>query len=75
MGANNRIIMNPVPDIHTHEFTLFALNDLEEKYVRQYRRINSMGRGNTFRFVFTMCAIYYIYEKLNKKIEEQNQTE
>ena len=65
-----RINYDPVPDIHTHEFTLFALNDLEEKYVKLLKRQRKARTASSLKFFFVMTCIYYIYGKLNKRIDE-----
>lgn len=71
MGRNNRIVMNPVPDINTHEFTLFALNDLEDRYAHQQKQIRSLRRGYRFQSLLITCVVYYIYKHMNSAKKEE----
>lgn len=68
MKKSNKVIMNPVPDIHTHEFTIYALNELYENQFVFDRRIKKVRRGNNIKFVLLTAAIGYILDKV-KKIE------
>lgn len=71
MGRNNRIFMDPVPDINTHEFTLFALNDLEDRYAHQQKQIRSLRRGYRFQSLVIAGVVYYIYKYLNSAKKEE----
>lgn len=67
--------MDPVPDINTHEFTLFALNDLEDRYAHQQKQIRSLRRGYRFQSLLICGIVYYIYKIVNSDKKEEPKEE
>lgn len=70
MKKENRIKLDPVPDIHTHDFTIYALNEIYENQYNFDRRINKVRRGSNVRYFLLSAACAYIYKKV-KELEEK----
>lgn len=66
-----------VPDINSHDFTIYALNDLYESIYRLDKLQKRRRRASSFKFVVLSTAMYYIYTTLNsrlKEVEKGNET-
>lgn len=71
MRRNNRISLDPVPDIHTHDFTIYALNELYDNQIVLEKKIKKVRRGSNIKYFLLSAACGYIYSKV-KKLEESN---
>ena len=69
MKQTNRIKLDPVPDIHTHDFTIYALNELYENQVTFDRKIKKVRRGSNIKYLLLTTVLGYIYKKV-KELEE-----
>lgn len=69
MSKRNRINLDPVPDIHTHDFTIYALNEIYENQIKFDKKLRKVRRGSNVKFILLSAAFGYILEKI-RKLEE-----
>lgn len=66
-----KIKLDPVPDVNTHDFTIYALNEIYENLYKIDRDMKKIRRGSRLRFIIGMTIGYYALENLRNKFNEE----
>lgn len=66
-----KIKMSPnIPDINTHEFTIYALNDIYDMVYKMQKTQRRRRRASSLKFITGMTVLYLSFRNLNNRLKE-----